>query len=295
MSFFSIPDQNITDKIYRALKHRSYRKKQDLTKFVETLYEKTKPFLDSNLDKKSSTNFHAHFWEMYLCYALLLSDKTIVKRRDRKNKDSEGPDLLVKSRDQNIWIEAVTVGAGIGSNKVVREDSEDAPTVPEEQIKLRLTSAIQTKQLKFKKYREQGIIDKNAITLISLNAKNVPLSVTDQTVPRIVRCLFGIGNLTYSFDKNIGSFTDSYYQQDSNTQNPNQEEIRFDNFLTDQYSHISAVIYSIVDIYNMPKIIGNDLTIVYNPNAINPLQTGFLSVGQEFYLKEEDLINQRHY
>ena len=295
MAFFSISDNEIKDPLYKAIKNREYWQNQDYHDYIENLYERTKLYLDKDLPQKASEHFHARFWEMYLCDALLSQNKNLVKRSNRKHQESKGPDLLIQKKNQKIWIEAVTVGSGTGENEVIIKDLEEAQTVPEDQIKLRLTSAINNKQQKFKEYQNQGIIGENDITLIALNGKNVRLSVTDQTVPRIVRCLFGIGDLTFSFDRSSNSFTDSYYQENSFTQNPNREEIRFDNFLKDKYSHISGILYSIVDIFNMPNVVGNDLTAVYNPKALNRLQLNFISVGQEYYLEGDELKNQTHY
>lgn len=295
MSFFTIPDEEIKDPLYRTIKKREYFRDIDYHDYIEKLFERTKQFLDDKLHKKASRHFHAHFWEMYLCDVLLSQNNNIVQRTNRKYQESKGPDILVQNKNQKIWIEAVTVGAGKENNKVTFKKDEQAPSVPDELIKLRLTSSLHTKEKIFADYLEQGIIDKKDLTIIALNGKNVPLSVTDNTIPRIVRCLFGIGDLTYSFDKSSGNFTNSFYQEDSFTQNPNEEEVRFDSFLTDQYSHISGIIYSRVDIFNMPDIVGNDLMIVHNPKANNQLKSDIICVGQKFYLEGDELKNHCYY
>ncbi len=295
MTFFSISDNEIKDPLYKDIKNREYSQNQDYHCYIENLYNRTCRYLDKDLPQKASEHFHARFWEMYLCDALLSQNKNLAKRSEREYQESRGPDLFIKKENQNIWIEAVTVGSGTGQNEVIIKEIEEVQTVPEDQIMLRLTSAINYKQQKFKEYQSQGIIGENDITLIALNGKNVPLSVTDQTVLRIVRCLFGIGDLTFSFDKPSNCFTNSYYKENSFTQNPNKEEIRFVNFLTEKYSHISGILYSIVDIYNMPNVVGNDLTAVYNPKALNRLQLNFISVGQEYYMEGDELKHQSHY
>ena len=88
MSFFSIPDDEIEDPLYKALKNREYWQKHDYHTYIEELYKRTEIYLDNNLPQKASKHFHAHFWEMYLCDVLLSRNKNIVQRSNRKYQES---------------------------------------------------------------------------------------------------------------------------------------------------------------------------------------------------------------
>jgi hypothetical protein len=57
----------------------------------------------------------------------------------------------------------------------------------------------------------------------------------------------------------------------------------------DDYSGISAVLYSSVDCANKPETFGGDFVLVHNTSAKNKLQKGTFRFGREYWIENDEL------
>ena len=61
------------------------------------------------------------------------------------------------------------------------------------------------------------------------------------------------------------------------------EKVDTDIFVKPEYEHISAVLFSNVDVANRTPVPGDDFIIVRNPLALKPLPDDFLKLGREYW------------
>ena len=105
----------------------------------------TSQFLDRDAAQRARSNLHSVYWEMLLAAGLLEAGATLVPRSKRTPRNS-GPDLL--SESPKTWVEAVAADAGTGPDAVPPPPELTAYSVPDDEILLRITQAIERKRLK---------------------------------------------------------------------------------------------------------------------------------------------------
>lgn len=255
----------------------------DGRKFTEHLWPRFAPYADSLFLNEAKSNFTERFWEMYLGCTLLDCGLQIGTPGD------EGPDLFAKIRRRTFWFEATAPSGGAGADQVPGPTERMLRPVPEEQIILRLTAAIDAKRVHFERSRDAEIVADRDGAIICINGRKIPSSITDHRPHRIVKAVFPIGNLTYTLDRRTQKIIDSAFEFRPHIAKASGTEILTTGFLDDDLAMISAVIYSRVDCANHPKRLGDDFVCVHNPKASNPLPIGFLSRGIEYWAEGDTL------
>jgi hypothetical protein len=94
----------------------------------------------------------------------------------------------------------------------------------------------------------------------------------------------GAGNLV------ISSISDSFIRFTPTIEKVNKSPIRVDYFLNTDYSEISAVIYSNVDLLNCSINPEQSFVIVKNPFAKNPIPNGFFKGIKTYKLNSLEWI-----
>ncbi len=277
-----------TDQFFNALKNEVSPWCAEAKVFTQNLWEKTHSYLDLDLANELRTQFHQRFWEMYLAAALLDAGKELEEGR------SAGPDVCIKSAGSSkIWLEAVAPLSGSGADAVQEAQLKGVRSVPDEQIKLRLLHAFDEKYKKFKKYREKSLVCNNEPCVIAINAAQVPsASLDDDDVPRIVGSLLPFGNLAMTLSRHTLEVIDSSYDYKDSVFKASGTQIPTTSFLNPEYSGISAVIYSSVDVLNFPGELSRGLLLFHNPLARNSLPLGFLKRGYEYWVDNDELKNK---
>lgn len=267
-----------TDEIYNAIRKEINHRCKEAKAFIENLWEKVNPFLDSDFSSKLPLELHQRFWELYMAASVLESDLHLVPRDSSRNT---GPDICIKAEhNKRIWIEAVTASAGIGADAVQETESGTAHDVPDDQIKLRLLNSFDEKHRKYIQYLRNNSVALGEAYIIALNAALIPSAHLEREIPRIVRALLPFGHQTLHFDSNSLKIVDSTYEYKEAVKKLSGTEIPTTSFLNPDYSGISAVIYSSnVDVFNYPSTLGSSLLLFHNPLAANPLPLGFLRRG----------------
>ena len=265
------------DELYRIIRdeNRCAKLKSDM----ENLWVTYHPYADSDFPKQLAQDFHARFWEMYLtCTFIYCSFKVIPKQTRAK-----GPDIKIDHASTTIWVEAVIPTSGDPSkpDSVPNLQMGVTQQVPDDQIILRYRSVIRDKYFdKYFNYLEDKIITDKDCYIIALNGCKIRRG--DREPPRIVRSVFPIGWEVITIDKSSHKVVNRGYQYRSSLKKASGSQVDTDIFTKTEYQHISAVMFSNVDVANPTSVMGEDFIIVRNPLAPRQLPDDFPKVGWEY-------------
>lgn len=251
------------------------------------------------------TEFPRHtqsrFWEMYLAVSLREAGLSLVPLPDNS------PDARVEMADgRRCWFEAVAVGAGDLSNA---DHVSDFPTrrggpvvaerVPEEQILLRLTGGIRAKRVQRAKQLRQRIVNWRDPYVIAINCGAIPRAWFSGQLPWIIKAVFPIGHQFATFDVQTRQLADTGWASRLDISRANGQKVATQLFASPRGSGISAIVYSSTHLGRLctdEKVIcGDDLVIVHNPFALNPLPRRFLGRGEEWHarLERDEVVVER--
>ncbi len=279
-----------SDEIYNAIREEINPRCKRAKVFIESLWRKVNPFLDSDFSSKLPNELHQRFWELYMVASSLESGFQLALRNSgRKNV---GPDICIETEhDKRIWIEAVTALAGTGSDAVQETVLGSACDVPDNQIKLRLLNSFDEKYKKYKQYIKDYLVEAGEAYIIALNAARIPSATKEIDIPRIVRALLPFGHQILHVDTNSFKIVNTTYGYQGAVVKRSGTKIPTTSFLSPEYSGISAVIYSCVDVFNYSSVLGSSLLLFHNPLASNPLPLGFLKRGFEYWVEGAEKRN----
>ena len=259
------------------------RKWREAAAYAQRLWELSEPYFDERRPEAASRALHAVIWEM--CLAATFVDRGHdVKTRTEKRRREGGPDLQIG--DVCAWVEAVIATAGVGPDAVPPlNDDPDSPAteVPDRQLLLRLTNAIDEKWRKYLGYRRAGIVEETEPFVIAINGADLPAGILECTPPRIARAVFGIGSLVVSFDRETLRAVGEHYAAMPNVAKLSGSNVGTTHFRDDRYAGISAVIWGTASLWMRPGFFGRDLIVVHNPFAANPLPRGWFREGVEYW------------
>lgn len=266
------------DPSYVALSTMSTR--DDFRKWLEELWSIYEPFSDKNFLQQLKVQFDQRSWELYL-------GATLINRGYHlENHNEAGPDFQIKSENNNVWIEAISIKKGETVDKVPEVQYGKVIDVPENEILLRLTAGIKEKLGKYQIYLEKGLIQEENPCVIAIDRS--PLEHVDPQIPLVLKCLFGIGNqvLHIKINNNSQPETDSSdWSSKPTVFKTNGSGIGASIFNDPEYQMISAVIYSDKNIINSPRgngEMGNNFTVIFNPLAKNSLPYNFINFGDKW-------------
>lgn len=258
--------------------------------FVESLLVMTAPYLDADIAEKLKRQFHQCFWEMYLTAALLEAGVELVPRSERSRRDY-GPDIQLRAGG---WIEAVAVTAGVGPDAVQEGQPGVARAVPDEQMKLRLLSALSEKRRKFESYVASGLISDGAPCIVAVNGALIPAVRLERTVPRIIRAVIEVGNEVFILDRSSGDVVERTHESQADVRKASGAAVSQGAFVDGSAALISAAIYSHVDAVNRPKDLGADFVTIHNPTTDRPIARGSIPKGNEWWLENDQLRGYDH-
>ncbi|WP_423907016.1 hypothetical protein [Candidatus Spongiihabitans sp.] len=279
-------DAKATNSAYKAIQNAQVgcERLGAIRQHVEEIYSLTKDVLDKKFREQIKHDFHSCYAEMYVAAVL----------RDRygfnvSHPSDEGPDLFLE--DSNCWIEVVSVTDG--SPDKLNSVSELIPCKgqknPENKVILRLSSVFWKKSKKMMCDRRKGIVDSSAPIIICISGgamtERIPI-VPIGGLPPIVRAVLPISGayLLINRKTNVGSIEYKYSESVNKKSPTGNVSINTDYFLTDEHSHISAVVYSSAnagDPLSRDKW-GCDFIKICNPKATNPLPRDFFKCDEEY-------------
>ena len=241
------------------------------------------PYADSTFPKEFQKNLAQRSWELYLGITLLSRGFGLGDNGPRQ------PDLDVQISETGhrlAWIEATFVEKGTGIDKVPETELEKACDALIDQVLLRLANGIQKKHKSYLAYLKNGIVKEDEPFVIAINGSELRHVSEDPLSPLILKALFGIGSLV--IDAGIGNDPPAppNHSWNSRPSVDKKSKASVDMlFCREQcYEGISAVMYCTSDIFNgpyLPKELGENICVVHNPLATNPLPSGFVPFGDE--------------
>jgi hypothetical protein len=254
-------------------------------KYVERLWSTYKSYAVQNFRSDARSHFQEYFWEMYLGNTFLEKKFHIYSETDK------GPEFYINIDGRNCWIEAIAPSRGEGLDAVPEMEfgNRDASLVPEDEIILRLTHAIDQKHKIYLKSINDGIIKEDDFYLLAINSKRIRTFVVDAEIPFIVKAVYPYGNSAAEFDKNANDNVITYHQYRDNIEKISGANVPTNIFRKKEYSGISAVVYSDVDAANKPENFGSDFRLVHNKMAKNPIPFGTFKFGKEFWEEDDKL------
>jgi hypothetical protein len=122
----------------------------------------------------------------------------------------------------------------------------------------------------------------------------LPYRYSEAVVPRIVRAVFGIGDLVLEFDRATTKCVGRHLGYKDEVKKLSEKAVKTDAFLRDECSHVSAVIYSPPCWVHHPSTPGAEFVMVHNPHATTPLPDGWFRFGDEYWFDGSELRQTRH-
>lgn len=263
--------------------------RKKVREWMERLWKQYEPYADKQFLKDFKRQFTQRAWELYLGTTFMNRGFHLGKHR------AVGPDLDIRdeaSGKRLVWIEAIAVEKGEGNDRVPDVVYGGVSSVPEEQMMLRLAGALEKKFKRYCSELEKGVVKDDEPYVIAIDRS--ALQHVDASAPLILKTLFGIGDLTITFElgDNGHKPKDVFWSELPKLDKISGKPVPMRFFLDATHAGISAVIYSHHDIINSPRVpkeMGENFLIAHNPYAKNPLLHNFFPFGDEFVVKENSV------
>ncbi len=278
--------------IYARVRDRAKSQELEGRAFIERIWSESAQYLDPDLaDRAPSNGLVPSFWEIYLAHALKTYGIALVPR-SKRNPKLKGPDLFAESPD--VWLEAVAATPGEGPDALEWAEPFKGTNVPVDQFVLRLRTAIESKAEQLKRHTADEYVKASHATVVAVSGAMLPYRIDGQPIPYVVRAVLGVGNLILEFDRATMKSLGRSAEYRDEVKKSSTASVKTDPFLSDDYSHVSAVLYSPACWMMHPETTGAEFIIVHNPRATNPLPDGWLELGDEYWLDGSGLRHVRH-
>jgi len=241
----------------------------------DRLYQKYQPYADRHFLSEVRKQFHQRTWEMYLgC--------TLLERGIPISSKDEGPDFLIEN-EKKIWVECIacTKGSDSSDDRVPPMAYGVVQSIPEDEMCLRLVSALYKKFDAYKTYLKKGLVAESDIFIIAVNSGDFGY-LADGVIPLILKCLFDIGYPTISVPIGGGESKHGWSRREY-IEKKNGSKVPMDFFLDAVHKGISGVLYDGNNILNHTEILGKDIIRVNNPIAKNPFPKDVLGFLQGYH------------
>ena len=279
------------DPIYQMLCHPDgFEHLERARQLTETMWSACYEYIDQDAPLRARDDFQSVWWELYLATSFRRAGIELTSW-DKRAPTIGIPDVV--AINPRVWIEAVMPWIGEKSDQLKEPPPGEVYNVPHDQFVLRLTAAIQEKAKKFDTYIENGTVQPSEPMVIAVSGGRLPFKFSDAPVPRIVRALFGVGDVGVQLDVKSGEIVSHFVQHQDRVFKRAGAEVRTDAFLNHEYDHISAVLYSAVDHVNCKCSPGDDFILVHNPHARVPIAKSWLRTCDQYSVEENGIRRWR--
>lgn len=209
--------------------------------------------------------------------------------------NGSAPDFFTIDKERKIWIEVTCPEpTGLPLNWGYPKMGE-VIDIPHEKILLRWTSAIKEKAEKLlgcldgsaEGYIGKGVVSLRDAYVIAVNGyqlremKAFPRLIGISQFPYAVEAVFAVGPYQIAIDRDSLKTVNTDHQHRPIIKKPSGSDVPAYTFLDERYQQISAIWG--VDIDGTSSV-GNSepMVVVHNPNAVNPISTGYLPAHSEY-------------
>lgn len=257
--------------------------------YLDAAWQVFRPHADVNFAKefRRPKCFQSRAWELRLAWTLRDVGLSF-------SGPKPGPDFAIQARNHTIFIEAIAPDATESLIANYEAARGSAACISDDEIILRYTAAISEKLRKLREYRRSGAVGHQDPYVIAISGANIPQSsIEARPFPRVLMPLFAIGEAYFGVPVDgSGKTTHGIHRQGERT-TLNGSAVSCHIFLADGDRELSAVIFAAWDIKNRPEMYerppGNDFTVVHNPYAENPIETGMIPRGREWAVRDGNL------
>ncbi len=227
---------------------------------LEHLWVEYFPYAPKGFRRKLQFEFHQRWWEMYLTIGLCRLGMTV-----RSFRKDNGPDLLVETSGMRIWVEAVAPKIGTSKDCVPDPIEDGVQDFPKRECLLRLLQGVTEKRDRMADYIAKHIVSREDACVIALSACNLNQfgSLLDFPQPAPLSILAGAGNLVIFSDRSRSPYSSRQETLSRNSGSLVDTTL----FGKDEFSIISAVLYSKCDPLNAPDEPHGTLSLFLNPKA----------------------------
>lgn len=264
--------------------------RQGTKEWLESLWCKYQPYAEPKfLDKIRRESFHAHSWSMYIGTVLL------EKGIELEPNSGVGPDLQVKFKGGNLWIEAAVTTPGESRESEGLPPSGDIYRGLDPRV-ARITNSFTKKYRKFKKKYERKIVKENEPFIIAINGTYTGTLMGSRAIEAAV---FGRGNDLLIRGPN-GKFQGGFYEprQEIGIQKDGKPvKINTDYFCNDSHKEIGAIIYCedhIINSNNYGRKFGENLYTAFNDYAKKKISFSDFPIGKAVIRNEQGGITRKN-
>gem|GEM_PF-3435898 len=205
------------------------------------------------------------------------------KLEEKKGRKSAGPDICILDNQKHVWIEAQFVEKGNGPDAIENNEFGCGFHPHKDKVNLRYLNAVSEKHEKYKIYLKKEIIQPDEPYVIAIGAIGI---LGYKMVQSIFESVFGIGQYTVEIDTTCSKIVNEYYPSKPQIIKESGSPVSTTRFLTKKANEISAILIANPCPIEMtsPK-----LSMILNPNAINPLSTEWLKEGHVYWVEKNEI------
>ena len=247
----------------------------------ERLWDIYEPYADPEFLTEISSHFDARYWEMYLTTSL-------IEHGYKVSCPKPGPDVGIRFNGARIWFEATspTRGADGAADQVPEPQDGEMRIVPNEKIVLRYLNSISEKyHRQYTIWIKNGVVKPTDGFVIAINPRQLRFEHVDASPPRILQAAFAIGNPYAAIDRQTMKVIKTGYQFRDRIQKTSGAIVPTGVFHQNEYTGLSGLLCSRVDVANQPDKMGADFQLVPNPKAEAPLWTEFRLRGTYYRIE----------
>lgn len=255
----------------------------------EDLWRDFEKHADANFVTEFPVHLHERWFEMYLTVALIRAGLNVSSPKPKGG----GPDILLTlDGGKRIWIEATCATPGtpespdsIPAPRYADIAAGEKPIVtsrPTEQMMLRIRNSLSTKEKVYRNYLDAGIVSPDDVLVIAINVHAVHGLWADMG-DLVMRSLYGVGDLVLTLNRDTGAVVSSHHNQLTHIEKKKTgAAVAVQPFIDESLPHITAVIGSRADAVNLPRRLGDDLTLFPNLTTKVGWPTGAIRLGEEW-------------
>lgn len=226
-------------------------------------------------------------WEMFMACHLLDSGKILERPLPM------GPDIKLRTSSGVIWVEATAPRPGIGPDGAIPPAGDSYYWIDEDRMMLRYANALAAKLIQWKESRSRGDVEKGDPYVIALCDGSIPDGGANNICPPIVRSVYGIGKLHYSFpwDQHQSSIqdTDIFLPTRDSIQKRSGNFVDIDIFRKPEYAAISGILYSPLLPWDAYQRSLKFFLYIENPAADNPIPRDTFSVTRSYWMESDSV------